>query len=97
MRLVPIQFLRVLVGVLGAFFAYALGRAVMRLHRQKQPLAKAVTWVLRVTVCLFAVLWVGGTDVVGIALIAFATLCLALGVYLEWRPKHTEEIHLFKE
>jgi hypothetical protein len=96
-RLVPLHFLRVLVGVLGAFFAYALGRAVMRLHRQGRPLARAVTWALRVTVCLFAVLWVGGLDAIGIAILAAASLCLALGVYLEWRPKHTEEIHLFKE
>lgn len=83
--------------MLGALFAYALGRAVMRLHRQGRPLAKAHTWVLRVTICLFAVLWVGGLDVIGISILAAVALCLALGLYLEWRPKHTEEIHLFRE
>ncbi len=91
------QFLRVLVGVLAILFAYALGRSVARLQRNGQPLRKALTWLLRVIVCIFAVLWVGAFDATSIATLAAALVCLALGFYLEWRPRHVEDVHLFND
>ena len=96
-RHVPVQPLRILVGLLGTFFAYALGRALVRLHRRKQPFTKALTWILRTVVCLFAVMYTGGFDATGIAVPAAAALGLLGGAYLEWRPRHVEEVHLFRE
>lgn len=94
---VPIQFMRVVLGLLAMFFAYALGRTLTRLHNAGQPKVRALTWVLRTVVALGAIVWTRGLDPVGIVLIALAAVSLAVGVYLESRPHESEEIHLFTE
>jgi uncharacterized membrane protein YoaK (UPF0700 family) len=94
---VPIQLLRVALGILAVFFAYALGRVAARLHRQNQPYSKALTWVLRVAVCVLAVLWRRGLDAISIATLALVAVAFGAGVFVEQRPKHVEEIHLFRE
>ncbi len=91
------QLLRVLLGLLAMFFAYALGRAATRLHNAGQPKVRALTWVLRTVVTLVAIVWTRGFDAVGIVMIALAAASLAAGVYLESRPRQDEEIHLFPE
>jgi len=82
------QLLRVALAVL------AVG---VRLHRNKQPYSKALTWVLRITLCVFAVFWRWGLDATSIATLALVAAGLALGVFIEQRPRHDEEIHLFRE
>ncbi len=78
------------------FFAHMLGRVWMRQRRQRLPLTKTTTWLLRTAVAVFAILYTGGFDSLGAVLILLMVLCLALGAYLEWRPKRTEEeVHLF--
>jgi hypothetical protein len=94
---VPIQLLRVLLGLLAMFFAYALGRAATRLHNAGQPIARAFTWLLRTVVSLGAILWTRGFDLVGIAMIALSAATLGAGVYVESRPHHSDRIHLFPE
>ena len=94
--IVPIELLRVLLGVLALFFAYALGRTVARLRKYKRPLTKALTWVLRTTVCLFGVLWNRGLNVTSILFLALSAATFAIGYYLEWRPRRVEETHLFE-
>jgi hypothetical protein len=93
----PIQLLRVALGMLAVFFAYALGRMAARLRRQNQPYAKALTWVLRLAVCVLAVMWRQGLDATSIATLALAALAFGGGVVVEQRPRHVEEIHLFRE
>ena len=92
---VPIQFLRVLLGLLAMFFAYALGRTATRLHNAGQPMTRALTWVLRTVVTLGAILWTRGFDPLAIVVLAVAIASLAAGIYMESRPHRTEEIHLF--
>jgi hypothetical protein len=94
---VPIQLLRVALGFLAVFFAYALGRVAARLHRQDQPYSKALTWALRVSVCVLGVFWRRGFDATSIATLALAAVGLGLGLFVEQRPRHVEEIHLFRE
>jgi hypothetical protein len=79
------------------FFAYELGRAATRLRNAGQPMVRALTWVLRTVVSLGAILWTRGFDFVGIAAMILAASSLALGVYIESRPRRTDEIHLFTE
>ena len=83
--------------MLAMFFAYALGRAATRLHNAGQPMAKALTWLLRTVVALGAVLWTRGFDLVSIVMIALAAATLAAGVFLESRPHRSDEIRLFTE
>jgi hypothetical protein len=87
--------MRVVLGILGVFFCYALGRVIVRMRRDKLPLRKALTWFLRVTVCVFGVLWNRGLDATSIIVLVAAVLSLAGGAYLELRPRHVEETHLF--
>jgi hypothetical protein len=94
---VPIQTLRLVLGLLAMFFAYALGRTLARLRRLRQSASKAITWILRTVVALFAVLWTGGFDALGIVLFGLAGLALAAGIYLEMRPRKIEETHLFPQ
>jgi hypothetical protein len=84
-----------MLGLLAMFFGYALGRVAVRLHQSGQPVAKALTWILRISVAVIAILWTGGLDTLGIVLLCLTALSVAAGVYLEMRPKRTEEIHLF--
>lgn len=90
------QLLRVALGVLAIFFAYALGRVLIRLHSQGQPMTKALTWVLRTMAALLAIFWTRGFDAVGIGTLGLVILSLAGGIYVESRPRPTEEIHLFE-
>ncbi|MGE5569466.1 MAG: hypothetical protein ACM3S5_10570 [Rhodospirillales bacterium] len=96
MPIVPIELLRVLLGVLALFFAYALGRTLARLRKYRKPITKALTWVLRTAVCLFGVLWHRGLDVTSIVFLVLAAATFAIGYYLEWRPRQVDEIHLFE-
>ena len=91
------QLLRVALGVLAVLFALALGRMAARLRGQKQPYSKALTWVLRISVCVLAVLWRQGLDATSIATLALVAVAFGAGVIVELRPKHVEEIHLFRE
>jgi cytochrome c oxidase assembly factor CtaG len=95
--IVPIQTLRLILGLLAMFFAYALGRTLARLRRLRQPTTKAITWILRTVVALFAVFWTGGFDALGILLLSLAGLALAAGIYFETRPRKVEETHLFPQ
>ena len=79
------------------FFAYALGRVATRLHNAGQPMAKALTWLLRTVVTLGAILWTRGFDLLSLVAIGLAAASLAAGIYVESRPRRSEEIHLFTE
>ncbi len=92
---VPVQLLRVFLGLLAIFFAYELGRVATRLHRAGQPMHRALTWFLRTAVTLGAILWVRGFDILGILALSLVAASIATGVYVELRPRRPEEIHLF--
>jgi hypothetical protein len=94
---VPIQLLRVALAMLAVAFAFALGRVGVRLYRTGQPFTKALTWVLRITLCVFAVFWRRGFDATSIVTLALVAAGLALGAFMEQRPRHDEEIRLFRE
>ena len=97
MSAVPIQLLRVALAVLAVAFAFALGRMAVRLHRNGQPFTKALTWVLRIALCVFAVFWRRGFDATSIATLALVAAGVSLGVFMEQRPRHDDQIHLFRE
>jgi len=69
----------------------------VRLHRNGKPFTKALTWVLRITLCVFAVFWRRGFDATSIATLALVAAGVALGVFMEQRPRHDDQIHLFRE
>jgi hypothetical protein len=91
---VPIHLLRAALCLLAIFFAFWLARVATRLRRLELPLTKALSWVLRLAVTLLGVLWSGGLDFFGILALALAAAGFALGVWVELRPRNTEEIHI---
>ncbi len=95
--MLPLQMLRVALGLMAVFFAAALGRVTVRLRRQKQPFSKALTWVLRVTLCVAAVFWKSGFDAVSITTLSLVIAAFAGGAIFEQRPRHEEETHLFHD
>lgn len=91
------EVLRILLGVLALFFAFQLGRVVAQLRRAGLPYRKALTWMLRTVVCLFAIVWVGGFDATAIVVLALAAAAFGGGVYIVSRPAGEEEVHLFDD
>lgn len=89
-----INFLRVFVGLLGILFAYQLGKVGAALKSRGLPLTKATTWFLRVTVTTFAVIWVGGFDLIGICVLAAVVIAFAAGVWQSYKPRHDNSVHL---
>ncbi len=94
MRTVPIEILRVLLGILAIFFAYALGRTIARLRQARQPYTKATTWVLRTTVCLFGVLWNRGLDITSIVFLVLSGGVFGLACFFQPKPREPEQTHL---
>ncbi len=93
----PVQVLRIFLTLLAMFFAYALGRMGTRLHLAGKPKTKALTWVLRVVVCVMGVAWPvrGHADLTLIVACVLVVLALGAGIYIEMRPRQVEEVHLF--
>ncbi len=89
--------LRLLLGLLALFFGYFLGRVATRQRRQNLPQSRTITWLLRTVVCLAGVLWSRGLDVVSIVFLVLTAASIGTGVYLESRPRHIEETHLFPD
>lgn len=93
----PLEFLRLVLGFLAAYFAFELGRIATRLRAQGKPLNKAITWVLRFAVSFGGVLWRHGIDGLSVVFACLALAAAAGGVFLESQPKKVEEIHLFED
>ena len=93
----PVQLMRIMLMLLTLFFAHFLGRVYARLRRDRLPWTKGLTWVLRTAVGMFAVLWTGGLDTIGVATMLLGAASLAAGVGVEYRPRKHEEIHLFDD
>lgn len=91
------EVLRIFLGVLALFFAFQLGRIAMQLRRAGLPYTKALTWMLRTLVCLFAIVWVGGFDATAIVFLALAAAAVAGGAYVVSRPAPSDEVHLFND
>lgn len=93
----PVEVLRILLGALALFFSYFFGRIATRLHVEQRPFGKAITWALRMVVCLLGVLWGRGLDALSIVTLVLAAVSVAAGIYVELRPRPHEEVHLFKD
>jgi len=81
--------LRAVIGLLAVFFAHYLGRSTVALVQRREARFRTITWTLRVTVCVMAVLWGVGLDVLSVMVLVLALLSLAGGVWRQLHPpKH---------
>ncbi|HVT93622.1 MAG TPA: hypothetical protein VHD76_12310 [Bryobacteraceae bacterium] len=88
----PYAPLRIVVGLLCVFFAHFLGRAAVRVKNGRARQATLVSWVLRTFVSGVAVLWHVGLDGISLGMIVLSLISCAGGIYLEFRPRHHEEL-----
>jgi hypothetical protein len=88
----PIGVLRLMMGVFCVLFSFSLGKSAIRLHRGQERRSRTLAWTLRTVLTGVAASWRAGFDEITVGAFALALLSLAGGAYLEWRPRHQEEL-----
>jgi len=88
----PIGVLRLMMGVFCVLFSFSLGKSAIRLHRGQERRSRTLAWTLRTVLTGVAASWRAGFDEITAGAFALALLSLAGGAYIEWRPRHREEL-----
>lgn len=81
-----------MMGMFCVLFSYSLGKSAIRLHRGQERRSSTLAWALRTVLTGVAAFWRAGFDEITVGAFALALLSFAGGAYLEWRPKHQEEL-----
>ncbi|MGO4879395.1 MAG: hypothetical protein ACLP59_01065 [Bryobacteraceae bacterium] len=88
---IPMDVLRVVLGLLCLFFAHFLGRSIVRVRRGQNPRG-LYGWLIRTVITAGAILWRRGLDGISIAAFTLAAMSLVIGVWDEQRPKKQEDL-----
>jgi len=88
---IPLDVLRVLMGLLCLFFAHFLGRSMVR-ARRGQSARSLYGWLVRTLLAAAAILWRRGLDGISIAVFTLAAASLVVGAWDEQRPKKQEDL-----
>jgi hypothetical protein len=88
---VPLEFLRVVLGLLCLFFAHFLGRSMVRVWRGGSARG-LYGWLIRTAIAAGAILWHRGFDGFALAAFTLAAASLVVGVWEEQRPKKQEDL-----
>jgi len=88
---IPLDFVRVLLGLLGLFFAHFLGRSIVRVRRGGRA-RSLYGWLIRTAITVGAILWRRGLDGISIGALTLAAVALVVGAWDEQRPKPEEDL-----
>jgi len=88
---IPLDFLRVVLGLFCLFFAHFLGRSIVRVRRG-QNVRSLYGWLIRTGIAAGAILWHRGLDGISIAVLTLAAAALVVGAWDEQRPKKQEDL-----
>lgn len=88
---IPLDTLRVLVALLGLFFAHFLGRSIVRVRRGQNP-RSLYGWLLRTLIAEGAILWHRGLDTLAIVAFTLSAVSFVVGFWDEQRPKKEEDL-----
>ena len=88
---VSLEFLRGMLGLFCIFFAYELGRVIIKAQKGLVRQARAYAWFFRMFLCLLAITWRHQLGLADYGVFVFSAAALALGLWLEWRPRHEPE------
>jgi uncharacterized membrane protein len=89
---IPLDMLRIVLGVLCLFFAHFLGRSIVRVRRGQQRSRHVVGWLLRTLITVGGVLWNRGVDTIAIVIFTLSASSLVIGAWDEQRPKKQEDL-----
>ena len=92
MMVVPTEFLRGLLGLLGTGSAFMTGRSVVAVRRGWQKLSRIYGWVVRTAVCMVAVAFRNPVDTVDLIVWGLAAIAFAGGMASVWRAKPPEDL-----
>ena len=88
---IPLDILRVLLGLLCLMFAHFLGRSLVRARRGRG--ARSVYgWLIRTVITAGAIVWRRGLDGISIAVFTLAAASLVIGIWDEQRPRPQEDL-----
>jgi hypothetical protein len=90
--MIPLDFLRGILGLLSIFFAHFLGRSIVRVRRGVQRPRHLYGWLIRESLAAGAILWHRGWDAISIVFLGLSAVSLALGIWDEQRPKKQEDL-----
>ena len=88
---IPMDGLRVVLGLLCLFFAHLLGRSIVR-ARRGQGSRSLYGWLIRTAITAGAILWRRGLDNIAVVAFTLAAASLAVGMWDEQRPKKQEDL-----
>ncbi len=89
---VSIEFLRGVIGLIGAGCAFMLGRTAAAVRRKWQKPARIYGWGLRTACCMIALAIRHTVDAAAMAVWAAAGALFALGFWLVSRPRKEEDL-----
>src|SRR5689334_366078 len=84
------ELLRGVLGVLCLFFAFQFGRGAARAY-ERRPRPGYRGWMIRLVLCMVAVAFRRGLDLLTVVTLVFSAAALAAGAWLEMRPKPPQE------
>jgi hypothetical protein len=90
--MVPMEFLRGVLGLLGLGCAYMLGRTLVAVRHGQVKLTRLYAWLLRTLVCLLALSFRHGVDGVTVAMWALAAAGCAGGFWQASHQKPPEDL-----
>jgi hypothetical protein len=88
---IPVELLRVALGLLCLFFAHFLGRSMVRVRRGQKPRV-LYGWIIRTAITAGAIVWRRGLDGLAIAAFTLAAASMVLGAWDEQRPKKEDDL-----
>jgi hypothetical protein len=88
---IPVDILRVVLGLLCMLFAHFLGRSIIRVRRGQRARG-LYGWLIRTAIAAGAILWRRGLDSIAIVAFTLAAASLVVGVWDEQRPKKPEDL-----
>ena len=88
---IPVDFLRILLGLFCLFFAHFLGRSIVRVRRGQNP-RSLYGWLVRFAVAAGVLVWRHGLDTIAIAVLTLSAASLVVGLWDEQRPRKQDDL-----
>jgi hypothetical protein len=88
---IPVDLLRIVLGLFCLFFAHFLGRSMVRVRRGQNP-RSLYGWLIRLAIAGGVLLWRHGLDGIAIAVGTLSAAALVVGAWDEQRPKKQDDL-----